>query len=283
MSPAGLELVVLAGAHDVDGLLRITLSLAVAHLGPLTRVHLVTPDPNAAREIAHWVATGAGVSLEVWGDAQICPEAAHLPPWFRQQYLKLHADRLVASPRVIVLGADTLVLDPVGEADLTDADGLPLLRWFRYDRPNRHLPFERRRVLNVARLLDVTPRRSLLLGDFICDLFLFDVGLLRGLRQRFAAGGGLLSVLEALGPRQGADDRFGEWTAYAVHCLETPGTPVTPRLSGPDFFGQLHSPWELRRPDRYIPKIVHFVWKPPDVGLVLDDLAQCGRLPVVLG
>lgn len=267
-----------AGLADLDGLLVTSLKLALAHL-PSPRIHLVTPDAAAGRRVVRRVGEEPGKRVLVWADAEVCPEAEHLPGWFRQQYLKLHVDRLATGPAVAVLGSDTLVLDRVFPCDLVDVHGKPVLRYFRYGHPNRHLWFERRRVANVARLLGVEPRRSMLLGDFICDLFVFDVALLRSLRHHLGGGRALLGVLEALGPRRGADDRFGEWTAYAVYCLELADLQMAARRAEPDYFGQVHSAWELRRPDRYRQRIVHFAWKPPDAAVVRADLVQYGRIP----
>lgn len=277
----GIDAVVLACPDDVDGLLATSLGLLFEHFAQLARVHLVTPDVAAVRGLIERLPDDRRACVHVWSDAQVCPEAIHLPPWFRQQYLKLHADRLAAGPRLVVLSGDTLILDPMAESDLLDRQGRPLVRYFRSDRPDLHLQFERRRVRNVARLLGVEPQRALLFGDLVCDLFLFDVALLQALRRHLALRGGLLRALESLGPRRGADDRFGEWTAYAVFCLELAGIPMTARRAEPDFFGQLHSPWEMRRPDRYRQRIVHFAWKPIDVAVVLQDLSRVGRLPAV--
>jgi len=267
----------LAGPADVKGLLKVSLELALTHL-PSAEIALVTPNATAGRRVVESLGEEAVDRVGVWSDEQLCPEAQHVPGWFRQQYLKLHVDRLAEGPLVAVIGADTLVLDPVSIDDLLDSSGGPVLRYFRYDRPNQHLAFERRRVRNVSRMLGVEPKRSLLLGDFVCDLFVFDVVLLRMLREHLGGQSGLLGTLEGLGARQGADDRFGEWTAYAVYCLELASIPMTARRAENDYFGQVHSGWELCRPDRYRHRIVHFAWKPPDPAAIREDLIRCGRL-----
>jgi Family of unknown function (DUF6492) len=239
----------------------------------LDRVHVVTPVPAQATRVLDGV---PGISVR--SDGEVCPEAATLGPWFRQQYIKLHADRISDKQYIVCLGADTLIIRPLGVPHLFGTGGRPVIRFFRYGRPNPHLRFERGRVRNVARLLNTQPRRSFLLGDFICDLFLFDRELLRALRAHLGPGR-LLTFLDSLGRRQGWDDRFGEWTAYSVFALDVIGADVDLRLGTPEFFRQIHTDWEMASPTRYDGSVVHFAWKPRDVRTVLDDLAARGLLP----
>jgi hypothetical protein len=272
-----LDVVVPAGSDDLDGLLPVCLRQLHRHVRPLGRVHVVTPCARSARAALAAAAPDLLRSVRVVEDGDVCPEAAALPPWFRQQYLKLHVDRVGAGPRVLVVGADTVVLDPVDLSDLLDDRGRPLVRFFRYPRPNEHLAFERARVRRVAGLLGVVPARTLVMGDFVCDLFLFDVAVLRDLRTRLAARGGLLAHVSTLGAREGHDNRFGEWTAYAVHALEAFEDAASARLAEPGFFGQVHSASDLARPDRYAARVVHLAWK-PGAQAFLDGLRGSGRL-----
>jgi hypothetical protein len=213
-------------------------------------------------------------------DSAVCPEAAAWQPWFRQQFIKLHADRVAAGERIVVLGADTLVLDPVDQSELVAADGRPRLRFFRYPHPARHLAFERARVLNVAALLGVAPDRSFMLGDFVCDLFVMQRSVLASLRRHLAGRGGLLSHLNSLGNRRGADNRFGEWTLYAVFVLDILSDHPSLELAEDTWFKQVHSANDLRRPEWHRAKIVHFAHAPGGPAAALRDLAELSRLAV---
>lgn len=213
--------------------------------------------------------------VSVWADAQVCPEADGMHPWFRQQFIKLHADRLTDGRYVVCLGADALLIRPVRLQDLFDGGGRPILRFFRYGRPNAHLRFERGRVLNVARLLGAEPARSFLPGDFICDLFLFDTEVLRGLRQHLGGTTAMAQLLERLGDRQSWDDRFGEWTTYAVFTLDCLRAEVGLQQATPAFFTQIHSRSDVADPRRYDGQVVHFAWKPDPVTLA----AELARMP----
>jgi hypothetical protein len=277
-SGSPVDVVVPAGPDDVAGFLPVSLRLLLRWVTPLGAVHVVTPDAEVARAALAANDERLLHRVGVVTDDGCWPEVGVLTPWFRQQYIKLHVDRVATGPRVLVVGADTLVLGPVDISGLLDAEGRPELRFFRYTRPSDHLVFERERVRQVAALLGTTPARSLVPGDFVCDLFLFEVAVLRSLRARFATRGGLLELLSRLGARQGYDNRFGEWTAYAVHALDGIADPVSLRLADPAFFGQVHSRWDLTNPDRYASRVVHFAWKADGPERLLADLRASGRL-----
>jgi hypothetical protein len=280
MSTRGvMDVLICASRRDAGRLLSTALACLFCNLRIPGTVHLVTPDPNSLRPVLTKLPAAQRSQVRVHADSDVCPEAANLDPWFRQQYIKLHADRVATTRYVACLGADTLVLSQIGSDDLFGADDLPVLRYFRYPWPNAHLRFERERVLNVARMLCVKPCRSFLLGDFVCDLFVFDAELLKALRARLARGSSLVASLAALGRRHGADNRFGEWTSYAVFCLDHHPGGVHIRLAEPGFFGQVHSPRDLLRPSRYASRIVHFAWEPDNVHTILDDLRQYARIP----
>jgi Family of unknown function (DUF6492) len=280
--PAGpaLDVLVCAGRSDVGGLLASCLSLLFVNFEPLGRVHLITPETAAAERLLDRLSAAQRARISVRSDYDVCPEAAGMSGWFRQQYLKLNADRIVERERVVCLGADTLLLERVTWEDLLDPEDRPFVRYFRYRWPNQHLDFERNRVLNVARLLRIRPVRSFLLGDFVCDLFLVEARVLRGLREHLAERAELADVLTGLGARIGPDNRFGEWTVYAVFVLDVlAGSGVRVRAAEPNYFGQIHSQHDLLRADGYRCKIVHFAQEPGGTGSVLADLAQAGRLP----
>lgn len=276
----GMEVVVCASPHDVAEWLPTSLRQLFHNCPWVRRVHVVTPELGPAGAVADGLPARWRRRTTVRTDSAMCPEAATLQPWFRQQFIKLHADRVAAGERIVVLGADTLVLDPVDRSDLLVADGRPRLRFFRYPHPARHLAFERSRVLNVAALLGVTPERSFVLGDFVCDLFVMQRSVLASLRQHLASHGGLLDHLSSLGNRRGADDRFGEWTLYAVFMLDVlRGNPPL-ELAEDTWFRQIHSANDLRRPDWHRARVVHFANAPDGPAAALRDLAGLSRLAV---
>lgn len=276
---AVVDVLMCAGRADVHGLFEVTLQLVDRHCAWARRIHVVTPDPRAARErlaphrLRH--------DVVVHADGHVVPEhATRLPGWFRQQYVKLHADLICGTEQVVCIGADALVLDPITEHDLY-RDGRPVLRFFRYDEPTPHLHFERTRILNVAAQLAARPTRTFLPGDFICDVFPMSAAHLRGLRSHLDSmygPDGLARVLGALGEPQRPDNRTGEWSMYAVFVLDVlrDSTPV--RLADRGWARQIHIADDLARSEPYGARIVHFVHEPGGAAALLADLVDAGRL-----
>lgn len=268
-----------AGPADVRGLLPVSLRLLMEHCPWVGLVHVVTPELGRVRQVVDGV--DGGPRVVVHADRDVCgARAARLPGWFRQQYVKLHADRVCDTDIVVCVGADTLVLDPLDEHQLV-ARGEPVLRFFRYAEPAPHLNFERSRLRAVADLLRVEPGRSFLPGDFICDVFPFATGHLQALRAHVDAiygPDGLAALLEGLGAPRPPDGRFGEWTSYAVFVLDAIGCHPPLRLADPRWARQVHVPEDLQRPDALRAHVLHLVHKPTDASVVLDALSAAGRL-----
>ena len=273
------DVLMCAGPADVRGLLRVSLRLLLGQCPWVGHVHVITPEPERARSVVKGAYGMANVTVHA--DRDVCgARAVRLPGWFRQQYIKLHADRVCDTNVVVCVGADTLVLDPLDEHELVVRDE-PVLRFFRYPEPAPHLNFERFRVRAVAELLRVEPGRSFLPGDFICDVFPFATEHLRALRAHVDAiygPDGLATLLEGLGVPRPPDGRFGEWTAYAVFVLDAAGCRPPLQLADPQWARQVHVPADLQRADVLQAHVLHLVHKPAGVTAMLNALSAAGRL-----
>lgn len=109
-----------------------------------------------------------------------------------------------------------------------------------------------------------------------------DPEILRSLRAFVASriDGGLLGWLRSLGPRDGFDNRFGEWTLYALYVLDVlEGVAPVRNGSAERWAAQVHSRRDMEKPDRYDCRIVHFAWKEPGAAAIIADLKACSRLP----
>lgn len=276
-----MDVLMCAGPTDVHGLFPVALRLVDQHCPWLRRVHVVTPAPELARSALSTTQAALHKRVMIHADHDVAgTRAMSLPGWFRQQYIKLHADMVCDTEKFVCVGADTLVLDPVVEDDLI-RDELPLLRYFRYEQSTPHLNFERTRVRNVARQLAVEPSRALPPGDFICDVFPMAATHLRCLRTRLDAlygPGGLTELLERFGQRRGPDNRTGEWTMYAVFILDVLAARPQLRLAGRDWAVQIHTPADMARPGWHAARIIHFVHEPGGARAVLAHLVAAGRL-----
>ena len=273
----GLPLLHCVGPADIDRLFSMSLVSATQNLRDLERVVVVTPDPDPVR--ARLQAMGpAPVPIDVRADHEVLPASlASLPGWSRQQAIKLSADRICDAPRVLCLGADTVLLRSVGPAELLEG-GEPVLYYNRYPYPCGHLDYERRRVRHVARLLGVEPHRSLPLGDFILDLMLFDrrhlVALREHLQQRH--GPDPLARLLPASPQTLEDKvRFGEWTLVAVFILDVLQASPPIRNAQSRYLAQVHSQRELER-FNFDARVVHFVSKQFNLTALRARLKACG-------
>lgn len=273
-------MLICVGPGDLHGLFPLSLRLLLSHCPWVSTIRIVTPQPAKVQEILAQSPRTEGSRITLHADNEVAgPRAMALPGWFRQQYIKLWADAICATENFVCLGADALILEPVEPGDFLAGEE-PLLRFFRYEKPARHLYFERTRVLNVAAQLELEPARSFLPGDFICDFFPMNRAHLQALRahlDRLYGPDGLGSLLTRLGPVAPPDNRFGEWTMYAVFILD--GLQAgTLRLAERDWARQVHSANDLLQPDRYAARIVHFAHEPGGTEAVTADLVASGKL-----
>jgi len=201
------------------------------------------------------------------------------PPWCRQQFIRLHADKICATPVVACLSADTITYKPLTQEDLFTGS-TPTLFYNRYPNTSKHLDYERERVENIARILQVRPENSWIPGDFIMDLTLFESTRLRQLREYLETLYGE-NPFHAILPRDCEDIRqkatFGEWTLYAVFLLDVLKIKMPVKNSGNRFIAQVHSAKEFAA-FHFDAHVVHFVDKTFDVPQILaryqGDIAE---------
>lgn len=185
---------------------------------------------------------------------------------------------MLQGDRYCVMSGDTLLARPLSAGELVSPEGRPYLYVNRYRYASRHLEYERRRVKAVAGLLGVEPTISLELGDFISDLFCFDRTLLdhalQHLEQRH--GRPWTRVLEGRGTDSVAQERFGEYTLYAVYALEC--APISPpvRIRPETHILQVHSPRALSRA-RFDAALIHLVDKTIPLAQVVHRAAIFGQ------
>jgi hypothetical protein len=276
-----VDVLMCAGPGDVRGLFPLSLRLLLENCSWAGRVHVATPEPAAARQALGTLPAPWWRRIAFHQDGELAgTRGMELPGWFRQQYIKLHADLICETGNLICTGADSLVLDPIHEHELIRGS-MPVLRYFRYEFAAAHLYFERARVLNVAGLLGVDPERSFLPGDFICDFFPMSASHLRSLRAHIDAlhgVDGLRRILARMGPVISPDNRFGEWSMYSVFVLDVLKARVPLELAERDWARQIHSRRDMLRAGRYSARLVHFAQEPGGTQAVVADLVSAGRL-----
>jgi Family of unknown function (DUF6492) len=275
---ASMDVVMCVGSDDIAYLFPHALKLCRRNLPMCDTIHLVSPEPARVTQAIR----DAGIDetrLELWHDeAILTPQEAALAGWLRQQIIKLRADSFCRTPEICCIGADTLILRPIGRSDIF-YENEPIIYYNRYPYPNPHLEYERRRVASVANLLRAEPQISHLLGDFITDLTVFKAAYLSSLRTYLERKYGP-SAFIAVAPHrtESFEDKqsFGEWTMYAVYVLDVLRAEVPVRNSRSRFVYQIHSAHDLADALPADTSIVHIVSKTFALDTIAKELAAHG-------
>lgn len=272
-----IDVLMCVGEGDVEYLMSDSVRSCLERFTLLNKLVIVTcVKPTVIQVLRREGLSSVGRDIVILEDDEVLPEQLHrYPGWCKQQAIKLHADRICGTPIVACLGADTILLQSVLRQQLFEGIS-PILYYNRYPHTSVHLAYERRRVANVAQLLQVDPKRSLPLGDFIMDLMLFERGCLRGLRCYLEGLYGQ-PAFERILPHscETMNDKalFGEWTLYAVYLLDVLGADVPLRNSRNRFLAQVHTAKDFADFD-FGATVVHFVNKGFDRDRIRREITQ---------
>lgn len=273
-----LEAFVCVHHRDIGDLLEWVLRAYEINFQPQGKLTLITNDPAQLKAFVErtGVATHATISAdEDW----LSKAEMELPGWYRQQLIKLRAYEFCESENFCNLGADTVMLQPVTDDDMVDANGFPVLYYTQHRFPDQHLRFERERVTNVARILQTQPTRAAQYVDFINDLFCFNRTALQGLQgylEQLYGPNPYQQILQGLGSASVSGNQFGEWTLYSTYLLDVLKEDVTLRNTRPDFLYQVHGKLNMLA-YRYNTKVVHFVGKDFDTEQIRRKLNRRTR------
>lgn len=251
--------------RDVDYLLELVLRSFQVNFVPKGKLYLITNDLPYLRDFVDRLEMDTPPTL-FSDDECLSQKERELPGWYRQQVIKLRAHEFCETAQFCNLGADTLLLQPITEGDLI-SDGFPIIYYTAHRLPVTHFWFERARVFNVARILNVNPTRAQRYTDFINDLFCFDKACLVSLNEMLCNLYGTdyyYTLLRDLKTTPAEQNRFGEWTLYSVYVLDCLNRSVTLRNTRNGFLYQLHSKRWLPF-YRFNTKVAHLVAKDFDV------------------
>lgn len=267
VTSATIDTFICVHSRDVDYLLGTVLRSYEANFAPKGTLTLVTNDLPYLKDFIDRLELPLNVVLT--SDSEwLSSRELELPGWYRQQVIKLRAYQFCHTPNFCNLGADTVLLQPVTEADLID-NGMPITYYTRHRFPNPHLLLEWQRVHNVARILKVKPTIARRYTDFINDFFAFHREWLIELNQYLETHYGpepYYTLLRDLDTK-GDQNKFGEWTLYSVYLLDYRKEPVTLRNAHSGFLHQIHSQRTLNS-YKFDTKVAHFVGKSFDVDYI---------------
>jgi hypothetical protein len=267
-SAGALDVLVVASEKDFE-ITALCLRNLTAYFPALHHLVLVTDAVHRAEELVE--SLGLSHTPAIPDDQLLSARESRLPGWYRQQIIKLRAGEVFSGDKFCVMSGDTLLARPLSGTDMVSAAGRPFLYVNRYRYRSAHLEYERRRVRAVAELLGATPTFSLTLGDFISDLFCFERDILDVAIQRLQRrhGAEWTRVLDGRSTSAADQERFGEYTLYAVAALELMSNPPPVRVCTESHVLQLHSRNSFNRATFDAP-IIHIV----DKNITLDEVAE---------
>lgn len=270
-----LDVLVVAAHRDFEITAQCLRNLA-AYFPDRAQVYLATDRAAPGRALVE--AAGLSEAGVLPDNYLLAARERRLPGWYRQQLVKLRAGAVLRGERFCVMSGDALLARPLPASDLVSPSGRPYLYVNRYRYPSRHLAYERRRVRAVAEMLGATPTVSLELGDFISDLFCFERSVLADAIARLQRrlGRAWTRVLDGRSAQPFDQERFGEYTLYAVAALECGLSPPPVRVRRESHVLQLHSRRSLSRA-RFDAAIVHIVDKELPLAQVVHRAALFGQ------
>lgn len=276
LNPEKIDTFVCIHRRDVDYLLELVLRSYEVNFLPKGKLTFITNDVPYLQAFLH--RTGVTPEGEVTSDNDWLTEKEQtLPGWYKQQVIKLRSDRYCTTTNFCNLGADTLLLQPVTHDDLVH-DGLPILYFTQHRLPDIHFFYERGRVQNVAKILQVKPTLALRYTDFINDVFCFNREVLIKLNKTLNELYGqesYFNLLCNLDNSEGDQKKFGEWTLYSVFVLDKLKQMLVLRNTRTGFLHQVHSQRTLNT-YKFDTKAVHFVGKNFDLDTIKRQIKESG-------
>src|SRR4051812_18442071 len=111
--------------REIEYLLEMVLRSYKLNFLPKGRLMLITNDVPQLRSFIERIGFTEQVTISDDHD-WLSKQELELPGWFRQQIIKLRAYEFCETENFCCLGADTVLLQPITESDLTD-NGRPML------------------------------------------------------------------------------------------------------------------------------------------------------------
>ncbi len=127
MTDTTLDTFVCIHKRDIGYLLDVTLRSYEVNYLPKGKLFLITNDVPALRDFIEQNHITENAVLLRDEDCLSQSEMA-LPGWYRQQIIKLRSSEFCETENFCNLGADTVLLQPVGQDDLL-RDGFPILNY----------------------------------------------------------------------------------------------------------------------------------------------------------
>jgi len=272
-----IDVLICVGERDIDYLLEVCVRSCIKNFSPLGSILFVSNQKQKVKaKISSFKLDFDRIYFfsdnEILGEKLSC-----LDGWYRQQLIKLNSDSISKTKYVCVLGADTVILKNI-EVGKLFFEGTPIIYYNRYSTPCYHLEYERKRILNLSKVLKVEPRKSFFLGDFIMDLMIYDRDFLSQLRNyiyRMYGENFPLKIFKKNITTLLDKTSFGEQTLYTMFLLDVLKVNYLIKDNRNEFVTQLHTQDEFQNYS-YNSYVVHFVNKDFDNHIIKTNV--CSKL-----
>lgn len=265
-----MDVLICAAGEDVNYVMDLTIRSILKNFEPLNNIFIVTSNVQAVNELVKRI--GLISIVNVLDDSDVLSvREMKLGGWIKQQIIKLKADQICSTENICIIGSDAVLLKKVLYEDLIE-NNQPIIYFNRNSYPSLHLEYERCRLENIAKILDIKPKRTYLLGDFIMELMIFNSTYLKNLRvylNSLYGKDGLAEIVPSNPKTLKEKLLFGEWSLYCMYVLDVLAVQVPIRMSTEKYMMHIHSKNYYKR-FSYDAKIVHFVAKDLDV----DDIRK---------
>jgi len=257
-----IDVLICVAEGDLGDIYEYCIYACMKNFKPLN--HLYVVSPNSEKTKRFHIDRGLFVEkIKFLDDVDVISQACnHYPGWYKQQMIKLRADSICSTRFICCLGSDAIILKPV-YYDMLIKDEKAYLYYNRYRMPSIHLEYERTRLDNISKILQTTPKRSYMIGDFIMELMIFDRIYLNELMAHLYDLHGsefFDKYANNIYANLQQKTMFGEWSLYSVFVLDVLKEQVPLKNANNQYMTHLHSPADLKDYD-YSSVVAHFVDK----------------------
>lgn len=261
-----IDILICVNKSDINYLFKYSLQSFLDNLPFIENIYVVTNDYEYMK-IFLTENNFYSFNIFIIDEHDILPSyVSNFSGWYKQQIIKLSADNFCKSKYILCLGADVIIREELTINDFFYQKE-PIIYFNRYKSTDKHLIYERERLLNITRILKTKPSLAYILGDFIFDAMIFKKEYLLQLRQYLTKLYGQnfwnkIIINQATNLEE--KKYFGEWTMYALFVESILKIKPLKKNANNTFFYQIHSQSELDS-FNFDSKIMHIV--PKDINI----------------
>ena len=268
-----IDVIMCVGKNEINTFFILSIKSCIKNFGLLDKIYIITPDKTSLEKIL--IQNKIKLIYHLLDDKEIIDaNLMNEDSWYKQQLIKLYADKISNKRFIAFLSSDTILLKKIAYEDLFNTlTEQPIIYFRKYSyKKSKHYKYEQQRLSNVAKILKIKPASLLSYTDFILDFNLWDSIHLKDLRKYLKSiyGDSYFGIISPKNCKTLEDKKnFGEWTLYSAFVIYVLKQQQTIKAFDDSYFTQIHSYKDLSN-FIFNTKIVHFVHK----NLPLDEISS---------